>query len=143
MKQEETLAKWQEFCPYNQVKYGEDVALITGFEQAGKYPITVIKSNGTAECYDVKGTDLVPIGLDDAGKILKKLQPNKVTPFECVFSDKDEQNKVCMTFCNNFCSVIKNGEEIYSGSISEFHVLQNILKELFGYSIFLQKNKLA
>ena len=113
MKQEETLAKWQEFCPYNQVKYGEDVALITGFEQAGKYPITVIKSNGTAECYDVKGTDLVPIGLDDAGKILKKLQPNKVTPFECVFSDKDEQNKVCMTFCNNFCSVIKNGEEIY------------------------------
>lgn len=136
MNQEETLTKWQDFCPYNQVKYGEDVALITGLKQADMYPITVIKSNGIAECHDVKRADLTPIDIYDAGKILKKLQPNKVTPFECVFSDKDEQNKVCMTFCNNFCSVIKNGEEIYSGSISEFHVLQNILKELFGYSIF-------
>lgn len=140
MKQEETLAKWQEFCPYNQVKYGEDVVLITGFEQAGKYPITVIKSNGVTECHDVKGADLAPIGLDDAGKILRKLQPNKVTPFECVFSDKEEQNKVSIAFCNNFCSVIKNGEEIYYGIISDFHVLQNILREVFGYTIYLTEN---
>lgn len=140
MKQEETLAKWQKFCPYNQVKYGEDVALITGFEQAGKYPITVIKSNGVAECHDVKGADLAPISLDDVGKILKKLGPNKVTPFECIFSDKDEQNKVSIAFCNNLCSVIKNGEEICSGIISDFHVLQNILKEVFGYTIYLIEN---
>lgn len=140
MKQEETLAKWQEFCPYNQVKYGEDVALITGFEQAGKYPITVIKSNGAAECYDVKGTDLMPIGLDDAGKMLMKLEPNKVTPFECIFSDKEEQNKVSIAFCNNFCSVIKNGEEICSDVISDLHVLQNILREVFGYTIYLTED---
>ena len=41
---------------------------------------------------------------------IKETTIEQSNPFECVFSDKDEQNKVCITFCNNFCSVIKNGE---------------------------------
>lgn len=119
--------------------YGEDVALITGCKQAGKYPITVIKSNEVAECHDVKETELTSINLDDAKNRLKQLQRDKVTPFECIFSDKDERNKVSIAFCNNYCSVIRNGEEIYSGIVSDFHTLQNILKEVFGYTIYLTK----
>lgn len=136
---ENKLDDWQEFRPYNQVKYGEDLALITGCEQLGKYPITVIKSNGVAECHDVKRTELTPINIDDAGNRLKQLHPDKVTPFESIFSDENEQNKVSIAFCNNYCSVIKNGEEIYSGIVSGFHTLQNILHEVFGYTIYLTK----
>lgn len=136
MEKEIKLVKWQEFKPYNQVLYGDDIALITGYKQAERYPISVIH-NGHTRCYDIEEKDLTPIKLDAVEKILQKLHPNKVTPFECVFSAKDEQNKVSITFCNNFCSVIKNGEVIYSGIVSEFHVLQNILNDVFGYTIYL------
>ena len=139
MDKEKILAKWKEIKPYNQVWYRDDVALITGYKQAERYPISVIH-NGHTRCYDIEEKDLTPIKLDAVEKILQKLQPSKVTPFECVFSAKDEQNKVSIAFCNNYCSVIKNGEEIYSGIISDFHTLQNILNEIFGYTIYLTKS---
>lgn len=66
MKQKGMLANWQKIFLYNQVMYGEDVALITGCKQAGKYHITVIKSNQVAECHDVKRTDLTPIDIYDS-----------------------------------------------------------------------------
>lgn len=104
-----------------------------------KVPYYGHKSNEVAECHDVKETELTSINLDDAKNRLKQLQRDKVTPFECIFSDKDERNKVSIAFCNNYCSVIRNGEEIYSGIVSDFHTLQNILKEVFGYTIYLTK----
>ena len=33
MEKEIKLVKWQEFKPYNQVLYGDDIALITGYKQ--------------------------------------------------------------------------------------------------------------
>lgn len=140
MDKEKILAKWKEIKPYNQVWYRDDVALITGYrQQEKKYLISVIK-DGHIECHDVNEIDLKPIQLDYAGEMLRKLQPNKVTPFECVFADKDELNKVSVAFCNNYCYVIKDGNEIYSDVVCEFHVIQNILREVFGYTIYFTED---
>ena len=121
--------------------YGTDVVLITGYKQAEMYPITIIKASGRVESLNVKEADLKPIKLDDTEKVLRKLQPNKVTPFECTFSDEDELNKVNIAFCNNYCHVIKDGIAIYTDTIFDLHVLQNILRELFGITLCITPKK--
>lgn len=135
MMSEDNLARWLEFKPYNQVMYGDEIALIIGGKQAGKYLISVINERGLSKCYNAKESDLRPIKLDEGGNIIRRCVPNKITPDDCTFCTSDCNNKVTITFFNNYCKVTKDGNEIFEGPVLELHVLQNMLREIFGWVI--------
>ena len=81
MDKEKILAKWKEIKPYNQVWYRDDVALITGYKQAERYPISVIH-NGHTRCYDIEEKDLTPIKLDGNYNQVKLLHLNVSFPLK-------------------------------------------------------------
>lgn len=135
------FASYRELQPYNQVRYGinDDIALITGSGCSGKYPISVIGKNGQTECHHVSKDELKPIKLevDDGERLLIKCIPDEVSPFKCTFSSKNLEDKITFYFYTNYCQVTKDGKETLKGIVSEWHVLQNIIKDILGFMIYL------
>ncbi len=132
---DDNFVKWGEFKPYNQVKYGNRIALITGEKQDEQYPISIINEEGHVECSYAKESKLRPIKLDEDGDIIKRCKPCEITPYNCTFCSSDCENKVTFTFVNNYCKIIKDGNEIFEGAVSELHVLQNMLREILGWEL--------
>lgn len=141
MENTNPITEWQKFRPYNQVMYGDEVALITGENQSGKYPISIIGADGKVISLYVQQCELNAIALNDAEKILSNCKPDKITPFDCTFSKKKESRHITIAFCNNFCSVTQDDKTIYTGVISELHTLQNIINDFLGYYIIYPQNK--